>query len=171
MQFYYTNRDYHIDGDISACNECQHILKRLRRKRLPKQDRIRRDTVIAEHAAYVQWQAQWRLWEEESRQQELIDELYKRFYGAVHNGRTRAAIKNAAVNDLTLDEWIGVLERWGNRCAYCGQSALPIGMDHVVPISKGGNHTASNVVPACKYCNGIKGVGDPLPFFNPPEGY
>ena len=34
--------------------------------------------------------------------------------------------------------------------------ALATSLDHVVPISKGGQHTKDNLVPACAYCNGSK---------------
>jgi len=30
-------------------------------------------------------------------------------------------------------------------------------MDHVIPLSKGGKHLPSNVVPACASCNSSKG--------------
>ena len=40
-------------------------------------------------------------------------------------------------------------------CGYCGQSISPkkLTMDHVVPISRGGRTTRSNVKPSCKSCN------------------
>lgn len=42
-----------------------------------------------------------------------------------------------------------------NQCAYCGSSNR-LEADHVVALSKGGLHTASNIVPACKCCNASK---------------
>ncbi|MBC8392517.1 MAG: HNH endonuclease [Deltaproteobacteria bacterium] len=43
-------------------------------------------------------------------------------------------------------------------CYYCGRPSLPkeLTMDHIVPISRGGKTTKSNVVPACKECNNNK---------------
>jgi 5-methylcytosine-specific restriction endonuclease McrA len=29
-------------------------------------------------------------------------------------------------------------------------------LDHIIPITKGGNHIKDNVVPACGYCNSSK---------------
>lgn len=52
-------------------------------------------------------------------------------------------------------EWDRVLNRHGNRCAYCGDSG-PMEMDHVVPISRGGRHALANIVPACPPCNRSK---------------
>jgi 5-methylcytosine-specific restriction endonuclease McrA len=45
----------------------------------------------------------------------------------------------------------GVFARDGHRCQYCGASAESI--DHVVPRSRGGEHTWDNVVAACRPCN------------------
>lgn len=58
---------------------------------------------------------------------------------------------------LTAAEWQEVLEAHQHRCAYCG-AAGPLEIDHVVALSRGGLHTKSNVVPACKPCNSRKGA-------------
>src|SRR5438128_4022928 len=44
-----------------------------------------------------------------------------------------------------------VMARDGGLCQYCGSRADSI--DHVVPRSKGGEHTWENVVAACRPCN------------------
>ncbi|QPB09793.1 hypothetical protein CPT_Shady_032 [Streptomyces phage Shady] len=49
-----------------------------------------------------------------------------------------------------------ILARWHNKCAYCGNRAEHL--DHVVPLSKGGTDTESNIVPACAPCNLSKGA-------------
>jgi 5-methylcytosine-specific restriction endonuclease McrA len=45
---------------------------------------------------------------------------------------------------------------YARPCSYCG-SFEEITLDHVVPISKGGTHGVSNLVPACGPCNSSKG--------------
>jgi 5-methylcytosine-specific restriction endonuclease McrA len=45
----------------------------------------------------------------------------------------------------------GVFARDDHRCQYCGHAAESI--DHVVPRSRGGEHTWENVVAACRPCN------------------
>ena len=49
--------------------------------------------------------------------------------------------------------------RDANMCAYCGQvhSNANLSRDHITPIFLGGLDTWTNVVTACKYCNGLKG--------------
>jgi 5-methylcytosine-specific restriction endonuclease McrA len=42
--------------------------------------------------------------------------------------------------------------QFGHCCAYCGATG-DLHIEHVVPISFGGTHVLSNIVPACKSCN------------------
>ena len=44
-----------------------------------------------------------------------------------------------------------LMHRDGNRCAYCGAKAETI--DHVVPRSRGGEHSWENCVACCASCN------------------
>ncbi len=49
-------------------------------------------------------------------------------------------------------------------CHYCGQKVSPgeLTMDHVVPLSLGGQSTKLNIVPACKSCNTEKKCSSPF---------
>lgn len=67
------------------------------------------------------------------------------------NSRTR---KMCLVSDLTLSEWLGVLDEHSHKCKYCGDDYK--GMDHVIAVSNGGGTTKGNVVPACTKCNSSK---------------
>lgn len=89
---------------------------------------------------------------------------------AIH-ARWVAHKKGASVNDFTHEQWVEILEVFDHRCAYCpSQCSLcktgthELTQDHVWPLSKGGPHTASNIVPACRSCNASKNAGDvPIP--------
>ena len=48
-----------------------------------------------------------------------------------------------------------VLKRDNHRCQYCG-SNKHLTLDHVIPVSKGGEHKWNNVVSACEPCNQYK---------------
>ncbi|MDP9365893.1 MAG: HNH endonuclease [Chloroflexota bacterium] len=50
-----------------------------------------------------------------------------------------------------------VFIRDGWTCQYCGRQAGDLTIDHVVPKSKGGEHSWDNLVSACKPCNHRKG--------------
>ena len=74
----------------------------------------------------------------------------------------RARKLNAPVNDLTPAQWQEIKEAFNHRCAYCGRTMQRLTQDHITPLSKGGSHTYSNVVPACQSCNSHKHTGLPL---------
>ncbi|MEM7112940.1 MAG: HNH endonuclease signature motif containing protein [Chloroflexota bacterium] len=68
----------------------------------------------------------------------------------------------------------------GHRCSYCLVSqlftAMPMHIEHIVPVSAGGTSTEENLCLACPLCNGYKGIqthylhpetGLATPLFNP----
>lgn len=58
-------------------------------------------------------------------------------------------------HDLTERQWIALKDAWGG-CAYCGAADVALQRDCVLPVSRGGRYTLSNVVPACPSCNASK---------------
>jgi 5-methylcytosine-specific restriction endonuclease McrA len=77
--------------------------------------------------------------------------------------RHRARKKNAAICDFTVAQWKALQEHFDHRCAYCGRRAKgKLTQDHITPLSQGGNHTLSNIVPACSSCNSKKHTKKPL---------
>lgn len=62
-----------------------------------------------------------------------------------------------------------ILKRDGHRCVYCG-AREDLTLDHVLPRSRGGTSTWTNLVTACRPCNSKKGdftpeeVGMKLPY-------
>lgn len=61
----------------------------------------------------------------------------------------------AVVHDLTPTQWAALVEAWAG-CAYCGAAEAALQKDCLLPISRGGRYTLSNVVPACPSCNASK---------------
>lgn len=93
--------------------------------------------------------------------------IYAKSYSQSPRGRASAArashrrksrVKSVA-NDLTAEQWQGIIASQGNKCAYCktsfGLFLVPT-RDHVIPVVKGGGLTRSNVVAACRSCNSSK---------------
>lgn len=75
------------------------------------------------------------------------------------SSKRRTKEKNI-INTLTAQEWVDILKEYKFKCAYCGKEFTLFDKatkDHVIPISKGGNNTKENVVPACQSCNSKKG--------------
>jgi 5-methylcytosine-specific restriction endonuclease McrA len=75
---------------------------------------------------------------------------------------TRRAHKKAVKCTLTRTAWHEILEVFDHRCAYCLRPCVELQQEHVWPLSRGGEHTEENVVPACQPCNSKKSARGPL---------
>lgn len=62
---------------------------------------------------------------------------------------------DAVIHDLSDEQWLALRAAWGG-CAYCGAADRALQRDCVLPISRGGRYTLTNVVPACGPCNASK---------------
>lgn len=80
--------------------------------------------------------------------------------------RRRVNLRNAPIIDLSESQWLAIKVAYRHRCAYCGEKK-PLTQDHIIPVSKGGAHTASNIIPACQSCNSSKGARLPLVTYQP----
>lgn len=58
---------------------------------------------------------------------------------------------------LSAREWrdlrLEVFARDGRQCAYCGSTAEPLHVDHIVPLIQGGGNDLGNLAVACRECN------------------
>lgn len=90
-------------------------------------------------------------------------------YERQHYVKRMRAVQATTENRLTKEEWQEILQRYFYRCYYCfGYSKTQLTQDHYIPVSRGGKHTKSNIVPACKACNSRKGAR-PASWYNPFE--
>jgi len=51
-----------------------------------------------------------------------------------------------------------LLEKWNRTCAYCGNTNIPLEIDHIQPRVRGGSDRISNLTLACRPCNQKKGA-------------
>lgn len=72
--------------------------------------------------------------------------------------KRRAMKKNAPINDYTVKQWKDCLDHFNNECAYCGKKKEVLDQEHVIPISRGGSNTKTNIIPSCGSCNYTKGT-------------
>jgi 5-methylcytosine-specific restriction endonuclease McrA len=76
--------------------------------------------------------------------------------GQLRRATRRAQQCGAVVIPFTVDD---MLRNWEERdlygCAFCGGPYEEI--EHVMPLSRGGEHSLANIVPSCIKCN--RGVG------------
>jgi 5-methylcytosine-specific restriction endonuclease McrA len=63
--------------------------------------------------------------------------------------------RRSAGPGFTSEEWRALLERYGNKCAYCGDTSN-LEADHRTPICRGGSNNIENILPACRRCNRTK---------------
>ena len=62
-----------------------------------------------------------------------------------------------------------IYEAWNHQCGYCGEKATSL--DHIIPISKGGESITSNCVPCCLSCNGKKSDSEVLNWYRNQKFY
>lgn len=53
-----------------------------------------------------------------------------------------------------------LLNKWERKCAYCNAQDLPLQVEHIFPLAKGGTDRVSNLCLACESCNLKKGTQD-----------
>jgi len=68
------------------------------------------------------------------------------------------ALKRKAEGSFTKDDLLRIWVKQEGRCAYCGEIADELTVDHVVPLSRGGSNWPSNLALACQPCNDSKGA-------------
>ncbi len=79
---------------------------------------------------------------------------------ALHVSRRRAQTDSG----IPASEWRRFLAGRRDRCVYCGRLDDRLTLDHVVPLSRGGQHEPANLVWACRDCNLRKHVKDELQY-------
>ena len=100
---------------------------------------------------------------------ELKQKIYKKTESAkisIKNTRMkRRTIKKQG--DVTTAQLAKLLQD-SKHCYWCNNSLKGITphIDHYIAISKGGQHTLSNLVVSCPHCNHIKSSKDPIEFAN-----
>jgi len=74
--------------------------------------------------------------------------LYHRSKARERKARERGSTTLMLSPDQLWRRWV----QFDHCCAYCGTNG-DLHMEHVIPISKGGEHHLGNIVPACQRCN------------------
>jgi len=72
-----------------------------------------------------------------------------------HSETTGIAYQQGELQGYEVKEYL--LDKWGRACAYCGNTNVPLEVEHIVPKSRGGTDRVSNLTIACRKCNLKKG--------------
>ncbi len=80
-----------------------------------------------------------------------------------NTANTNARRKSAISNDITKATWLHIMQSTNWTCKYCHCKLTNNNrtVDHVVPLSKGGEHSKDNLVPCCRSCNSRKNAKTP----------
>lgn len=134
----------HRARHLAQCRERDRATAARERLLHPERNRVRQAKHRATHKEDINARAR-------ARQAEHPEET--RAKGA----RRRALKAHAPINDFTAQQWRDMQTAYDHRCVYCGKRAKGhLTQDHLTPLSKGGNHTLSNILPACNSCNSRK---------------
>lgn len=98
----------------------------------------------------------------------VLEEFFELHADGWHRADCDAQIKEALLARARLDYLHSdatyrrfrslVLQRDGEKCAYCGAVDVNLELDHIHPRSRGGADEPENLTPACKPCNASKGA-------------
>lgn len=67
------------------------------------------------------------------------------------NQRLRRTLRSRK-KAISYEAWQKILDRYGHKCLRCGATE-DLQCDHVVPVSKGGTDSPSNIQPLCGACD------------------
>ena len=158
-------RGARADGTHSYCKPCYNEYKR-RRYEINREREIARVREWIEanrdrHNANVRASNSRAHVKERSKAYVRSVPELRKIYDANKKHKRRAA---AGAGVVTPGEWREIVRQCDGRCFYCLEVLDTITMDHFIPLSRGGEHSASNVVPACKRCNGQKWAYLPMDY-------
>lgn len=68
------------------------------------------------------------------------------------NRQKRMALKKSLPINFDMKTWEETLLYFNNQCAYCGKET-DLEQEHFIPLTKNGEYTRNNIIPACKSCN------------------
>ncbi len=137
-------------GRATICNLCNRIKSRAWAKAHPQQHAARSKRYVQRHperrAAYLK-----RYYQTEQ------GKAVNRRHSSKHDALKRQCADVPASALLTSAQWQKILQIQKGHCYWCERKRT-LTQDHVIPLSKGGKHIASNIVAACRSCNCRKGA-------------
>lgn len=158
QRYYRENRDrfiaegkqrYAADPEkIKAQSRAWKAANPERTRELARQGRARHRIAIREQARN---RAKEKYWAdpEAARAKQRAYRATKKGQSITRNANLR---RRALPFDEMSEEWVSIL--LGDPCSYCG--ARPVEIDHIEPISLGGDGGWENLCPACRTCNASK---------------
>jgi 5-methylcytosine-specific restriction endonuclease McrA len=80
------------------------------------------------------------------------------------NNANRRSMKLAAGGKYTRDDVVEIFKMQRGKCAICKTNLTKYHVDHVMPLSLGGDNNRTNLQLLCPTCNSSKGAKHPIEF-------
>lgn len=152
------------DGLKKTCKECLNAMYRDYHHRHPERAKERDKRWLQNPANRIKRcemskRIYWRNPEQSRVKSNALKRTEKGKARVCRYNSTRRCANSSQGNDLRADEIDLLLKHQKGRCARCQKmfsDKLPVTVDHIIPLSKGGNLTLSNVQLLCRSCNSIK---------------
>lgn len=156
------------DGHNSFCKDCKSAQKKEHwaKTYIKKTNRTNLKGLTNEQIAKHKKEVSRRYYEKtKSKSKVKLYELRKedrRLWRARNKDKIRVyrlarkTKKKNAIANFSVEEWEHCKQHFNYKCAYCGSIANNLTQDHFYPLSKGGEYTKENIIPACHSCNSSK---------------
>lgn len=171
---FFHKRSHHRDGHNSYCIPCACADSRAYERANAEKVKERKAEYYREHReAHAEAGRRWRETNRE-RHRELARKAYERnrpayiaraaAWGAAHPEQRREQVRRRrarlAGSVVERVDYAAILAEHGPVCHICGGEISPsdLHFDHVIPVSRGGAHSAENIRPAHARCNIAKGA-------------
>jgi 5-methylcytosine-specific restriction endonuclease McrA len=140
--------------------ERQQILNKLNRIDPVRRERLRKQKQADYQRHKSKYDAVHKAWNERNRDRALFTKRLRE--------RRRVFRKSKILGTCTWSQWLARVAFYGWRCVYCYIKLTPetVGMDHRIPISRGGSNWPANLASCCASCNSSKSNKTPSEFFN-----
>jgi len=123
---------YSKDEHTSRCKKCEATVKRMSFQNNPLWLK-----------AHKEYQKRYRKKYYSTQKGKLINVL---------NCQRRRNRRNQLETSFNEESWMKLLDLFDHRCAYCGEEK-ELQHEHFIPLSKDGEYTINNILPACQFCN------------------
>lgn len=170
--------DFASDAAKAACRECREAVNARRRERYASDPEARRRVLDRNKAradrnrSYERerskaWHAanrdranqasRDRYWSDpEAARADALRRYYADKSAVVNRNRTtRVRAYGNDVYQVTTRDINRLMARCGDQCVECG-STERLGIDHVIPVARGGRHSIGNLTVLCRRCNSSK---------------
>ena len=157
----------HFPSKSRRCRDCRNAYMRdWNAKHKEQVSASHKKTIKKHYTAYVMRHKRWRDQNRDicngyKQAWKALDPEHAKFIACENSQRRRQIMKTGKV---TQQEWQDQLATFNNHCAYCLKPLDKAEMEHMKPLSRGGEHSIDNIVPSCPSCNRLKSTKTLLEF-------